>query len=166
MHWLQNVQIISLSSKDLKRVPKGFLFKDQVFTGLIYDFHSNRKLSDLAFVLRSKKHGYELQWYDSGQRFIERHFWLGDQSGTHYAWFENGNVRSIKKFKDGVADGDFFDWHPNGQLAQFIHYERGIEISAKSWTARGKPFYNYVWFEGSRLGFEGDTFCSPRKLTN
>jgi antitoxin component YwqK of YwqJK toxin-antitoxin module len=164
--WTENVQVISLSSKDLKIVPKGFLYEDQVFSGVIYDFHSTGMLSALTFVVRSQKHGPEIQWYSSGQKFIQRQFYFGEQAGVHYSWYENGSVQSIKRFSNGLPDGDFFDWHPNGQVSQFIRYQQGQEISAKSWSSRGKPFYNYVWSEGSRLGLEGDSFCSPTKLTN
>lgn len=164
--WTENIQVISLSSKDLKVVPKGFLYKNKVFSGLIYDFHSTGMLSALGFAIRGQKHGPEIQWYPSGQRFIQRNFYLGEPAGTHYSWYENGAAQSVKEFSNGVPNGEFFDWHHNGQLSQFIKYQQGQEISAKSWTSRGKPFYNYVWSNGQRKGLEGDSFCSPTKLTN
>lgn len=158
--WFTNIRVVDVDSKSLSVVPNGFHFLQEPFSGAVYSWQGNH-LSSLVFVVNGLRHGPDLQWYANGQRFIERHYEFGNESGLHKAWYEDGQVRSLKSFKNGLAHGEFFEWHSNGQPSQLIVYENGKEVAAKSWTAGGKPFYNYVWYNGSRIGLEGDRFCLP-----
>jgi len=158
--WWGNVRCVNLNSKKLSVIPYGFQYDQEPFTGIVYSWEGDH-LASLVFVLNGLRHGPDIQWYANGQRFIERHYDFGVESGQHKAWYENGNVRSLKSFENGMAHGEFFEWHSNGQASQFIVYDHGKEVAAKSWTAGGKPFYNYVWLNGSRIGLEGDRFCLP-----
>lgn len=156
------VRVIRDGDRALSLTALGFNYQGQGFTGIVFDTFGGFQLSKLIVIVRGERHGPDLQWFSSGQRFVERHYRNGMESGIHKAWFENGAVRFFKTFKDGVPDGEFFEWHANGQLAQYVLYRNGQEIAAKSWTAGGKPFYNYVYHEARPIGLQGDTFCAPK----
>ncbi len=158
--WFGNVRLVKSGAKDLTVVPMGFQFNQKPLTGAVYIWEAGR-LSSLILVWNGLRHGPDIQWYANGQRFVERHYRHGMEWGIHKAWYEDGSVRSLKSFEGGQAHGEFFEWHSNGQPSQFIVYDHGKEIAAKSWSAGGKPFYNYVWRNGSRIGLEGDRFCLP-----
>lgn len=149
------------ASPELEVTPLGYRYRGRPFTGLTYVLYPSRLPAKLAFFRSGKRQGPEIHWYRNGQRWMERHYDEGLEVGTHKVWYPDGAVKSLKQFSQGMPHGDFLDWHSNGVPALFIHYEKGTEVTAKSWTAGGKPFYNYLWREGRRVGLEGDAFCSP-----
>ena len=157
------VQVLKVESKDLALAPFGYTYKGKEFSGVVYDFYPNSKISKLTFIYKGKRHGPDIQWHVNGQRFIEQHYHHGQEVGQHKAWYEDGSVKYFKNFREGLPHGEFYEWHNSGQLAQFVVYENGKELAAKSWTAGGKPFYNYVWYKDQTIGLRGDTFCSPVK---
>ena len=157
------VRLVKEGAKGLTLAAFGYSFGEKQFSGVVYDTHQDSQLARITFLLHGKRHGPELQWYANGQRFIERYYRQGLEVGTHKAWYEDGSVKFLKNFHAGLPHGEFYDWHPNGQLAQFVVFENGKEVAAKSWTAGGKPFYNYVWHGEQTIGLRGDTFCSPLK---
>ncbi len=164
--WSLNVQVAEWNSPDLRRIPLGYEYKSKPLTGLVYEFYPGKKLAKLGFLYKGKRQGPEIYWYNNGQRWVERHYQAGLDEGIHKVWYADGKVKSLKHFIKGVPHGEFYEWHDNGNIAQFIEYDHGKEIVAKSWTGGGKPFYNYVWRDGTRIGLEGDTYCSPKRLNN
>lgn len=159
----KDYKVVSLSSSRISMSAFGYLYDQKPFSGLIYQKRAGFGLSRLLSIKEGLRHGFDYQWYDNGQMFIERHYVGGFEDGEHKAWYEDGSVRSYKVFKNGLANGDFFEWHSNGKLAQYIRYKDGTELAAKSWTSGGKPFYNYVWKQEETVGIRGDRFCSPPK---
>jgi hypothetical protein len=160
--WLAPVRFVGAYSSKLSVVPFGFHYDQKPFYGVVYSVYEG-SLSSLIFVWEGLRHGPDLQWYDNAQLFVERHYQHGLESGTHKAWYKDGRVKSLKSFRNGKAHGESFEWYTNGHPSQFILYDQGREVAAKTWTSGGKPFYNYVWNEGKRIGLEGDRFCSPLK---
>lgn len=157
------IRFMAVSAPGLSLSPLGFSYDKKPFTGAVYQRASTGRFLQLTFLWRGKRHGADIQWFGNGRRSIERHYRNGLEVGTHKAWYQDGSVKSLKVFADGVAHGKFYDWHSNGRLAQFVIYEHGREVAAKSWTAGGKPFYNYVWNDHAPIGVQGDRFCSPKK---
>ncbi len=160
---LAPIQIVDEFDRELELATLGYNYRGQAFTGIVYHFLKPFSLERLTFIYKGKRHGADIAWFDNGQRSIERHYDHGLEVGEHKAWYQDGSVKYFKSFVEGVAHGEFFDWHSNGQLAQFILFDHGREVAAKSWTAGGKPFYNYLWDGNSRIGLQGDRFCSPKK---
>lgn len=161
LYWAP-VRFVEDGSSSLKLAPDGYTYQGKIFSGFIYKL-KGFQLMRLAFVEHGQRHGPDIQWYGNGQRFIERHYSHGLESGIHRAWFQDGRPMYLKSFETGKPQGEFYEWHANGQLAQFILFSEGKEIAAKSWTAGGKPFYNYVWSGEKPLGMQGDRFCTPTK---
>jgi len=157
-------RVVNERSPYLRLAPFGFSYQGAPLTGMIYGFHDAWRVSRFTMLKQGKLHGVDQQWYLNSQQSIERHYEDGLEVGVHKAWYEDGKVRFLKNFVKGVAHGEFYEWHENGQLAQFVIYDFGREVAAKSWTAGGKPFYNYVWDKQKPIGLRGDTYCSPRKI--
>ena len=160
--WLGNVRLIAADSQELALAHLGFRYNQEPFTGAVYSF-ANKKLLALVFVWKGLRHGPDIQWYENGKRFVERHYRYGIEFGVHKSWHEDGSAKSLRSFEAGAPHGEYFEWHKNGHPSQLIVFNHGKEVVAKSWTSGGKPFYNYVWRDGSRIGLEGDRFCSPLK---
>ncbi len=157
------IRIVNEDSIQLKMSAFGYTYNRKPFTGFVYKINQNFQPKKITFLLNGNRHGPEILWYQSGHKFIERHFKNGLESNSHKAWYENGQIKFFKTFQNGLAEGEFFQWHTNGQLAEWILFKNGIEKAAKSWTFNGKPFYNYIWSDNQRVGLLGDQFCSPRK---
>lgn len=157
------IRFVSENDRALALAPFGYTYQAKPFTGIVYNISRQWRPLRLTFVSDGKLNGADIHWYDNGQRSIERHYAAGMESGEHKAWFQDGAVKFFKTFVAGVPHGEFYEWHSNGQLAQYVLFDHGKELAAKSWTAGGKPFYNYVWDENFRIGLQGDRFCSPRK---
>jgi hypothetical protein len=161
---LTQIHFVRSSERQLALAPWGYNYAGRPLTGIVFDTFSKLNLSRLEFIFNGKREGISIQWFENGQRSIERHYAHGLETGVHKAWYEDGSVRSLKTFAEGLPNGEFFEWHSNGTLAQYVVYDHGRELRAKSWTAGGKPFYNYVWRDQARIGLEGDRFCSPKRL--
>ena len=158
----QSVHIIRLGNPDLKLAPLGYTFRLKPLSGVVFD-SSSWNLLHLGFSWNGKRIGPEWQWYENGKNFVSSFYREGVEHGAQRAWFPDGKPKYWKNFRDGIAHGEFYEWHANGSLAQFIRYEEGTEVAAKSWTSGGKPFYNYVRSADSQIGIKGDRFCSPSK---
>ena len=161
--WLYPLRIVSLQSKSVAMSSEGYVLNGKIFSGLLYQLSQENRLLRMLTVHKGRLHGFDIQWYPNGQRFVEKYYRDGREVGVHKSWYANGNVQYYKTFQDGVAHGDFFEWHTNGQVSSFIKYDQGAEVAVKTWTFKGKPFYNYVWSKNSKVGLQGDKFCAPRK---
>jgi hypothetical protein len=161
------VRAVGLYSPDLQVIPFGYQYQHRPLTGIVYEFYRGHGLAKITVLFRGKRHGPEIHWYDNGQRWIERHYRDGLETGIHRAWYPDGSVKFLKSFSnEGVPHGEFYAWHSNGRLAEYTRFVNGQEIATKSWTGGGKPFYNYIWRNGKRVGLQGDTYCEPRKVVN
>lgn len=156
------VRVIDWNSARSKRVPFGVTYEGRPFSGITYQWTKGR-LTKLAFHLHGKRHGGEWQWNIDGQILIERHYHWGQEDGEQLSWYPDGKPRTFKYFSKGKLEGEAYEWHSTGSLAQVVSYRNGEEWGAKSFTAGGKPFYNYVWHDEKRIGLSGDRFCSVRR---
>lgn len=134
-------------------------FKAQPFTGLLYRFHSNYRLALLTTYWNGEPHGWDLSWFANGQRASRRHFQRGVYDGLTESWYESGRIKSHRRYLQGLADGEQWVWGPEGQVIEYNVYDRDREITHKTWTFDGRPFHNYVYQEGEKVGLMGEGFC-------
>lgn len=134
-------------------------FEGKPFTGVSYSLHTNGKLRRIMMFWQGRKVATERIWYDNGQLMVERPYREGKAHGSWKQWYDNGAVKSFKNYRHGVIDGEVWAWHANGQLSDFNLYDNGREIAHKSWIADGKPFYNYVYQDGHKIGIKGGDYC-------
>jgi hypothetical protein len=134
-------------------------YRDRPFSGVVYARHSTGWPSHLTWFWRGVRVGVERLWYDDGAPMAERPYRNGKPHGAWRQWYQDGSPKSLKTYDDGVIDGEVWDWHANGVVADFDLYERGREITHKSWVADGTPHYNYVYQNGRKVGIRGGSFC-------
>jgi antitoxin component YwqK of YwqJK toxin-antitoxin module len=139
---------------------------ERLFSGWVYDiYRSPLSIKQLTYYSQGKKNGVERSYYGNRTLASLKNFKDGLLDGQSLAWHTNGNPKFVKNYATGVVEGDYFVWHPNGQLSNFGRYNNGQEITYKSWTSFGKPFYNYVIRDNEKVGLKGGAFCKrPKEL--
>lgn len=164
--YLLHFHIIEKSDKNLKHSSVHYTYKDKTFHGIMYSTHDQWwRLKQIVFFVNGKKQGIQYEWFENGQLARTIEYKNGLQHGNQKSWYASGKEESISIFKNGIIEGESWAWHPNGKIRHFVLYENGQEIAFKSWTGVGKPFYNYVYHGGKKVGFEGGSFCKPKRKT-
>ena len=138
--------------------------RGQKFSGWIFSFYSRFNIRSISRYQNGLKDGREIFYYENGQKWSEQFFQAGLPHGQSRGWFKNGSPRFTKEYLLGMNVGEYWAWHDNGQLAYFVKYNSGQEIAYKSWTAFGKPFYNYVWQGQQKTGLKGGAFCKLKPI--
>lgn len=153
---------VSETHKDLATVPFGYAFKDRRFNGLVYALHPSGWPSRIQTVVDGKLHGWEIQWYASGIRLVERRYRQGFEHGEQKTWHPDGSPMSWSRYENGIRVGESWGWHADGSTSAFSMHQNGVEIAVKSFSHRQKPFNNYIWADGQRVGLRGDRKCDRR----
>lgn len=143
-------------------LPEEMQYQKQAFTGAAYELHPNKQLSRLIFYWKGKRVGSERQWYPTGDLWVEKQYRNGLLQGESRQWYDSGRVKSLGHYDQGQPHGEFWGWHPNGNVSDYNLYDHGREITHKSWISDGKPFYNYVYQDGKKVGVKGGQFCKLR----
>lgn len=133
------------------------------FTGIVYSTYSDASLRRFATYWMGNKFGEELYWHPNGNRWIERHYSNGVPDGFQYSWYPNSAPNYRKEYDHGTPVGELWSWFETGNIASYVRYENGKSVTYKTWTFDGKPYYNYVWQDGQRVGIVGGDFCKKRK---
>lgn len=145
--------------RDLAKVGYSYHYRNKLFSGFAYEWHTTGHLKYFALIWRGRKIWTERHWYDDGAPMEIRPHRNGLPHGAWRAWYQDGSVKSYRFYKNGVIDGEAWAWHPNGQLSDYDYYEDGTELAHKSWISDGTPFYNYVYQDGKRVGIVGGEYC-------
>lgn len=138
-------------------------WRGRPFTGVAYEPHRWNQLYRLAFFLGGRQVLKELHWYPSGARWIENDFAGGLPHGLFRMWFEDGKAQALARYDRGERHGESWGWHRSGRVTHYARYERGRELAFKTWTFDGKPYFNYVYQDGRKVGVQGGDFCKTRK---
>ena len=88
-------------------------FESNLYTGVVYINHKNRKVWKEGSYVDGKLQGLSKGYYESGQLWFEQDI-------------SNGNYIYIKK------------WHKNGQLMSEQHNKKGRISSYKEWDETGQ----------------------------
>lgn len=145
----------------LEQTGYGYNYQAKPFTGVLLDTYENWRPKHLQILWKGKFFATEYLWYPDGQQMAVRPHKNGLPEGPWKMWYPDGAVKSLRHYKDGQITGEMWGWHPNGQVSDFNLYENGQEISHKSWIADGTPYYNYVYYQGKKVGMKGGEFCKP-----
>jgi antitoxin component YwqK of YwqJK toxin-antitoxin module len=155
--------IVKDGNPDLTEVGLERHWKGQPFTGLLIGAHRNFQPAVFATYWRGKHHGAEILWYPNGVREWERYYKHGVYHGSSQSWYENGRVKSWRSYVDGHAEGEQWSWNMDGQVVEYNLFRNDKEIAHKTWTFDGKPFHNYVYQDGEKVGIMGEPFCKRKK---
>jgi hypothetical protein len=155
--------IVPASSRDLRVRGVTTFYRSRPLTGVVYAFHGAMRPAMISAFVDGKAHGTEIFWHPNGRREMERRFARGVPHGVHQSWYETGRIKTYRRYVHGLADGEQWAWYEDGQVAEYNRYDRGREITHKTWTFDGKPFHNYVYRDGEKIGIQGEDFCKLRR---
>jgi len=74
-----------------------------------------------------------IEWYENGQRQVERGYVNGVKQGPVRQWYRDGALKAIRYFHKSQPHGRYARWHVNGRKAEEGAYEDGKQIGP--WTA-------------------------------
>ena len=93
-----------------------------------------------------------VEYYDNGQKKIERHFKDGKQDGLETVWYENGQKQAEAHLKNGEYDGRGTYWYENGQKQAEVHYKDGKEDGlGTAWDENGKKAGEIQYKDGKEI---------------
>ncbi len=152
---------LKLTNPNVASAPLGFSYFGQPFSGVLYSRFPNGQFSKFSFYWQGKSHGKEYTWFENGKLQQQRSYHLGYPEGPNKLWFSDGKPRSISYYKNGELQGEAWSWHDDGRPAAYAKYDNGREVAFKSFTARDKPFHNFIRKDETIFGFKGDSKCDP-----
>jgi hypothetical protein len=161
--YASSIFVVKDGHPDLKTVGLERHWQGRPFTGVIVGWHGTFRPSLLACYFKGQHHGPEIFWFANGLREREVHYRHGLYEGVSQSWYDNGRIKTWRFYRAGLADGEQWTWGPEGQVLEYNLYRSDQEITHKTWTFDGKPFHNYVYQAGEKVGILGEPFCKRRK---
>lgn len=141
---------------------KGITFvNQQIFTGELYQLHSN-KIDTLVIqqFRNGKKHGVWKKFYPNHQPLEIRYYHNGKKEGEHFVFWRNGQLKASYFLKDDVYHGAQREWTQKGLLIKELNYHNGKELGKQRvWYSNGEIKSNYVVKNGRRYGLLGTKNC-------
>ena len=108
--------------------------------------NSGTKSEDLTDVVK------EVEYYNNGQKKIEKSYKNGQKHGKLLTWFENGQIWQEENWKNGKLDGKLLTWYPNGNLMGEGNYKDGKEHGKwTGWFQDGKLLYEKYYKDGIEI---------------
>jgi len=147
----------------LHRQGPRLLWKEEPFTGLIFRLHPNYRPEFLATYYSGARHGWEISWFVDGTKSRQRAYQGGLYHGVSQTWHANGRISTWRTYDHGLADGEQWAWGRDGQVLEYNRYQKDQELVHRTWTFDGKPFHNYVFQNGDKVGVQGEQFCKRIK---
>ncbi|WP_141731018.1 toxin-antitoxin system YwqK family antitoxin [Oligoflexus tunisiensis] len=161
--WGLSCFVVREGHPDLTAVGLERHWQGKPWTGVVIGFHDNLQPALLATYRHGQQHGWLITWYPNGQREREQGFRQGLYHGVSQSWHETGRIRTWRFYVNGLADGEQWAWGPEGQVLEYNLYRLDQELAHKTWTFDGKPFHNYVYQNGEKVGIMGEPFCKRKK---
>ena len=140
--------IDTIHSKDTERKNGLLLYRrgsDIPFTGVWARYHDNGQLDYYWYFKDGRpgsQDGIRTQWYENGQKKLERIFKEGKLQGIMTYWYDNGQKKQESNWKDNKLQGPMHGWWINGQKKRESHWNIGKEVSRKEWDENGKEISN------------------------
>lgn len=155
--------VVREGNPDLTSAGVEHLWQGLPWTGAVIGFHQNYRPKVLATYLRGQQHGPSFFWYANGRRESEQYYRHGRYHGVAQSWYESGRIKTWRTYADGLAEGEQWAWGEDGQVVEYNLFQQDQEITHKTWTFDGKPFHNYVYQNGEKVGIMGEPFCKRKK---
>lgn len=156
--------LVSSRARGLKDIGLEIQYAGRPFSGVLYGFYKNRRPKQLTFVWRGRRIGTEYSWHSNGQIAFVAPYREGRRHGVWKQWYADGGVRAYRTYVDGAIDGEYWTWHGNGVVSDYRVFDKGKLLVFKSFISDGKPYYNYVYHQGKRVGLQGGDFCKTKRL--
>jgi antitoxin component YwqK of YwqJK toxin-antitoxin module len=85
-----------------------------------------------------KMHGLSTEWYENGQKSLERNLIYGMEQGSWIRWYKDGTQALIATYKDGKQVGLSRAWYENGRRKSEISYKDGKVVTIVVWKPNGE----------------------------
>ncbi len=132
--------------------------------------NGNPQLKCVYFLCRicnkSHKKDFYNEWYENGQKKVERNYNLGEIIDTETKWYENGNKKSLLQYQildrrlSKYNTGPCFEERKSHQI---IWYENGNKQSEGEYLDYHKTGHWIEWHENGNKSEEG-TYFHGRKI--
>lgn len=160
---LASQYVVGAKHPDLRASGSLLTLQDEPFTGVLVGFHRPWRPALIASYRDGKRHGREFSWHENGVLASDRSYRAGVYNGRSETWYPNGRIKTYREYNEGLAEGEQWSWGEDGQVLEFNLYKNDLEIAHKTWTFDGKPYHNYVYQNGEKVGILGEPFCKRRK---
>ncbi|GAA4933458.1 hypothetical protein GCM10023314_02400 [Algibacter agarivorans] len=146
---------------DLKLDNGVLFFNKSPFNGVLVTYYETETFKSKIEYVEGRKHGYEKQWYRSGDKLIERFYKEGFKTGIHKSWWNDGTQKFEYHFNDkGEFHGIVKEWYKNGKMFRDFNYIAGKEIGRqRMWKNDGTIKANYEVVNNERFGLIGLKKC-------
>jgi len=160
-HTSSNLQTLDDLDVNLKLDNGVLYYYENPFSGTLFSYYKVGKLKFQIEYLNGKKHGFEKQWYESGNNLIERFYKEGFKTGIHKSWWQDGVQKFEYHFnKKGEFHGVVKEWYKNAQVFRDFNYVDGKEVGLqRMWKDDGTIKANYEVVNGERFGLIGLKKC-------
>jgi len=135
------------------------MFGLEPITGKVYFYlyeKSDVKKVYLGNLLKGKRDGKWVSYYDNGQKKAEENYKDGVEFGIEFMWYENGQKWFEGNMKDGKLDGLASRWYENGQKKSEITFKDGvIDGLASQWYENGQKKLEVIYKDGEDVNYIG-----------
>lgn len=97
------------------------------FSGLAYEYHSNKNLAYYCFYSSGFQHGLNREFYKSGLLKKEETYIHGFLFGKSTAWYENGQILSISEMELSIPLS-YQKWDAAGKLVKSEKLEENPDL--------------------------------------
>lgn len=119
------------------------------YSGWIKIMHPNGQVAMLAYCENDVIEGTLIEWYESGQKKQESHYYDRQHVGSETYWHENGQKSGEGRFKNGEQDGKFVTWYESGQKESESNYVNGNRHGqAVGWHENGQMSHQSFYKDG------------------
>jgi uncharacterized protein len=102
------------------------------------------------------KSGKWTWWYENGQKEQEENYDdKGKLNGTLTRWYENGQKKGEENYDDDKLNGSLTHWYEDGQIEYNITYKDGNKYECRKWYENGMEEYNHSHRNG---GIDGSDY--------
>ncbi len=149
------------SNENLRLDNGVLLYKTAPFNGVLMSNYNSGTIKCKVEYRDGRKDGSENQWFENGNKQVERFYAKGFKVGIHRSWWDNGMIKFEYHFNDkGQYHGEMKEWYQSGQLLRAFNYVNGKEDgSQKLWKPDGNIKANYQVVNGERFGLIGLKKC-------
>lgn len=159
--------VVEFGSVGFRYIPWDTTVDKKPFSGITYKFHANSwHLYKIQFFWEGRQEMTEHRWFANSIKWQELEFKNGLRHGVHKGWYNTGKVQFYKTYVDDKVHGEFWGWHPNGEVSDYHVFHHGEQIVYKSFIGDGKPYFNYVYRNGKRVGLQGGDYCKSKQVAN
>ena len=117
-----------------------------------------------VILLKVKKNGKFLEWYDNGKKYIEQEYKDGKRHGLMFSWYDTGSKKEQKYYTMDIINGVHLQWYENGQKKLEGNYINGkYDGIWTQWFANGQKFIEGKYNEDMLIGF-GDSGIKMAKF--